>query len=62
MPGARRKRKGQTGVGKPAQVRKPSVSGSGPDRYDGRSNMKAGEPSPQNPKERADKATFVKTY
>lgn len=61
MPGARRVRKGQTGKGKPAQVRKGGASGSGPDKYDGRSNMQAGTPKNQ-PKQVGGKGVVVESY
>ena len=62
MPGARRVRKGQTGVGRNAQIRTGAPqNGNGVDKYDGRANTNAGSPKAQ-PKEFSGKGTVVKTY
>jgi hypothetical protein len=49
MPGARRVRKGQTQVGKDAQVRNSGAGqgGGGPDNFDGTKNTNAGTPKDQ---------------
>ena len=62
MPGARRAKKGQTGSKPDAQIRKGEGTGPGPDRYDGRSNLRgpqgAETPTPNTP----GPARVVKTY
>ena len=62
MPGARRVRKGQTGKGANAEVRRGGGrDGNGVDKFDGRANLQSGTKKPETRKTSAS-GKRVETY